>query len=108
MMIKTPDPDETTPEDFLDQAGLGPPAPVMSSPSGKRVKKSLRDGAVEGVEMRPEEVTQTKTRLMKIVSLTRTPDQHIAVIELRVRGGKLYELEIDEATSRAIASVFDP
>lgn len=101
--------DEISPEEFMDdlQPSEAPKEPKMSKAGGRKVKKSLVEGQVGEISLRPETVTQPKTRLVKVLSVTRTPDQKIASFELRVKDGTLYEVEIDEATSRAITSVFD-
>lgn len=103
-------PDDTTPEEFMDDAGLAPKSPgqpVMKTGKTKVVRKKLLKGEVEGAELKPEKVTQETTRLMKVVSITRSPKDRIAEIELRVKDGTLYNLEIDEGTAKAIAAVFD-
>jgi hypothetical protein len=59
-----------------------------------------------GAEVLPDPTTQTKTKLMKIVSITRTPGGRIARVDFNLKAGPI-ELEIDEPTARAIVKVFD-
>lgn len=70
----------------------------------KRAK--LLGGTVKASHRKPETAQATITKLMKVIAIERRPGQKIAQVELRVKAGT-YLIEIDEATARAIASVFD-
>jgi len=98
--------DDTTPEEFMDDAGLAPKAPVMKTGKTKVIRQDLTQAEVGEVTLSHERVTQEVTKLMKVVSITRKPSGRIAKIEMRLKEG-LVDLEIDEATARAIAAVFD-
>jgi hypothetical protein len=69
-------------------------------------KAKLTGGTVVAARRKPETVQATVTKLMKVIAIERRPGQKTAQIELRVKAGT-YLVEIDEATARAIASVFD-
>ncbi len=98
---------DESPEEMMEASGLlTPSTPPLEKSTGRRVKKSLVGGEVGEVELKPETVSQPKSKLMKVVTITRTSEGRIANIELRVKDGTLYDLEIDEATANAIASVF--
>jgi hypothetical protein len=68
--------------------------------------KQLLEGTVTTAHLKPETVTKPVTRVVKTTMVTRNPGERIAIIEMALRKGKV-ELEIDEATARAIAKVFD-
>jgi hypothetical protein len=70
-----------------------------------KTPEQLLEGVVDAVELKPETVTTTVTKFMRIVSITRTPEQRIANIDLMLARGTV-ALEIDEATALAIAKVF--
>jgi hypothetical protein len=74
------------------------------------MEKKLLDGTIEGVKMRPETVKQDVVRLMKVLTVTRKPDNLIANVEMQVRDEKgekkSLTLEIDEATAGALNQVF--
>jgi hypothetical protein len=98
--------DDPTPEEFMDDAALAPKPPTMGNGKAKVIRKKLHEGEVIEAKVEPERVTQETTKLMKVVSITRKPSGRIAQIEMRLKAG-IVDLEIDEATARAIASVFD-
>lgn len=54
----------------------------------------------------PDPTTRSKTKLMKVVSITRTPGGRIARVDFNLKKGPV-ELEIDEPTARAIVKIFD-
>jgi ribosomal protein S4E len=68
---------------------------------------SLTEGKVESAELLPESTDRAVTKIMKVLTITRTPGGRIARIDLVVSGGRNIELEVDEPTARAIAKVFD-
>lgn len=69
-------------------------------------KVALIGGKIVASRRKPETAQATITKLMKVLTVERRPDQKLADIELRVKTGT-YLITIDEATARAIASVFD-
>ena len=70
-------------------------------------KTSLVDATVESSTVTPGTIKKTVTKIMKIVMIETTPETRIANLQLtRITGGPV-ALEIDEATARAIAKVFD-
>ena len=73
----------------------------------KKKRVILTKGVVESAEVEPEEVKQgVITKLMKVITIERRPEQKIAWIELKVEAG-IYNIHIDEATVRAMVAVFD-
>jgi hypothetical protein len=71
--------------------------------AGKEVvSRSVVGGKITEVSLRPEEVTKTKMRKFCF----RQPNQQIAVFSLTNNVGQTFELEIDEATVRAMVAVF--
>jgi redox-sensitive bicupin YhaK (pirin superfamily) len=68
----------------------------------KVTSRSMVGGVIASVEMRPEEVTKTKMRKFCF----RQPNQQIATFYLKNKTGQEFELEIDEATVRAMVQVF--
>jgi hypothetical protein len=81
-------------------------APVMTKASGKRSKKVLAQGVVEKAQVSVDTNLRPSTKLMKIVSITRTATDRIAKIEMRVKDGTLFEIDIDEPTAQALVNVF--
>ena len=67
---------------------------------------TLVDGTVLSADLVPETTTKAITKVMKPVMVTRTPEGRIANIQIVLARG-VVALEIDEATARAIAAVFD-
>jgi hypothetical protein len=106
MMSTTEVETDMTTEEFMAEAGLSNVKPEPKK-NGRAVKKELLEGELGEPVILPETVTQETIKLMKTVSITRRPSGRIAEVELRVKDGTLYNLTIDEATARAIASVFD-
>ncbi len=95
------------PEDYESILGLASSsAPTKLSPPAKKVHRALLDGEVRKSKVIPETVTSNVTKMMKVVSITRTPGGRIANVEMRVRDGSLYALEVDEATVNALVGVF--
>ena len=66
----------------------------------------MHDGKVEEVSIRVLDTTTTTVRLMKVVSITKTPGCRAATIILDTKDSQV-TLNIDEPTARAIAKVFD-
>ncbi len=66
----------------------------------------LQKGQVVRSTLEPEVIQAPVTKLMKVIAIERRPGQQIAQLELRVEAG-VYLIHIDEATARAIASIFD-
>lgn len=66
----------------------------------------ILDGKVVSAVIKPEIITKTVTKMMKVVMITRTPEGRIASVQLSLRGRNI-ALDIDEATARAIAKIFD-
>jgi len=93
-------------EDLEPPKAEEPPKPVKRGAS-KVEEKSLEGGTIENVALKPETVPNERIRLMKVLTITRKPTQRIADFELTNASGQSYEITIDEATARAIASVFD-
>jgi hypothetical protein len=69
------------------------------------VKKELVGGAVESSEVFAERTDRDITKLLRVVSVIRTPKSLIARIALQTKAA-LYALEIDEPTAIAVANVF--
>ena len=67
------------------------------------------EGEIDYAEVERDPTEKTVTKLMKVVSITRTPGGRIARIGFTLKKPKPrdIELEIDEPTARAIAKVFD-
>lgn len=57
-------------------------------------------------EIKPETATKSVTKMMKVVMVTRTPEGRIAHVQLALKAG-IVNIEIDEATARALAKLFD-
>ncbi len=72
----------------------------------KVVKKELLGGAVEDSKVYAERTLKDVVKLLRVVSVTRTPESLIGRIALQTRAA-FYALEIDEVTARAIVKVFD-
>lgn len=66
----------------------------------------LVDGKVVSATLQPETVTRPMARVLRTQVVTREPGGRIALIQLQLPKRKV-ELEIDEATARAIAKAFD-
>jgi hypothetical protein len=66
------------------------------------VTRSVVGSTISDVSLRPEEVTKTKMRKFCF----RQPNQQIAIFSLTNNAGQDFELEIDEATVRAMVAVF--
>lgn len=64
------------------------------------------NGKVVSSTLRPETVGRPITRVVRTVLVTRVPGERIATIQLQLARG-MVELEIDEATARALARLFD-
>jgi hypothetical protein len=69
-------------------------------------KVELLEGTVEKAAVYAERTDREVVRLMKVVSVTRTPQTLISRMSLQTKAG-MYALEIDEPTVRAMARVFD-
>lgn len=99
---------DLSPEQFMEEAGLTmttkPEPSIRKTRGGKR---ELLEGEIGEVEITPETVLHETVRLMKVVSITRRPEGRIAAVELRVKDGTLYNITIDEATAKVLASIFD-
>ena len=72
----------------------------------KPEKREWLGGEVVKAEVKPETLKMETTKMMKVVSITRTPTGRVASLQMRLKAG-LVQIEIDEATARAIAKVFD-
>lgn len=81
-------------------------APEPRRPA-RRATKSLVGGEIEGQTLKPETVQREVVKLMKVLTITRTPTQRIADLHLTNSAGKHFDIEIDEATAKAIAAIFD-
>jgi len=69
-------------------------------------KAQLINGAVEEPEVFAERTQREVTKMMKVVSITRTPQTLMARMFLTTQKDT-FELEIDEPTVRAMIRVFD-
>lgn len=69
-------------------------------------RESFVGAEVVGSTVEPDPTAQTKTKLMKVVSITRTPGGRVARVDFNLKAGPI-ELEIDEPTARAIVKIFD-
>lgn len=69
-------------------------------------KPIVLTGAVIASEVRPETVTRPVTRVVRTQMVTREPGGRVVIVQLQLPKRKV-ELEIDEATARAIAGAFD-
>lgn len=78
----------------------------MSQPKKPLVKKELLEGVVDGAKVYAERTDKDTVKLLRVVSVTRTPKTLIARMALETKAA-LYALEIDEPTVRAMAKVFD-
>jgi hypothetical protein len=67
------------------------------------------DGNIEHANVFLDPATQDKTRLMKVISVTRKAGGRVARIGLNITQPKPrdIEIELDEALARAIVKVFD-
>lgn len=70
------------------------------------MKRVWKKGEVISSEVRPETVQKSVTKFVKVSVVTRTPEGRLATILMRLEAG-VVEIEIDEATARALAKVFD-
>lgn len=66
----------------------------------------LLNGKVESAIVEPEPTKKVVVRLMKVISITRTPEGRVAHIQLSMPKMDV-GIHIDEGTARAIAKVFD-
>lgn len=71
-----------------------------------KVHEHLLDGEVESAGVYAEMTDREIIKIVKLVSITRTPDTLIAQINLNV-GGKVRDIAIDEPTVLALKGVFD-
>lgn len=69
------------------------------------VKKELLNGVVEDAKVYAERTDKDTVKLLRVVSVTRTPNTLIARMALDTKAA-LYALEIDEPTVMAMAKVF--
>ncbi len=69
------------------------------------VKKELLEGAVDSAKVYAERTDKDVVKLLRVVSVTRTPHTLIGRMALQTRAA-LYALEIDEPTVMAMAKVF--
>lgn len=99
--------EDLSPEEFMAEAGLSTTKAVEPKRSRASKKTELLEGEIGEVTLTPETVTQETVRLMKVLTITRRPEGRIAEVELRVKSGTLYNIVIDEATSKALAGIFD-
>jgi hypothetical protein len=67
------------------------------------------DGQIENAEAFLDPIKREKTKLMKVVTVTRTPGGRLARLGFTLTRPKPRDIEliIDEATARAIVKVFD-
>jgi hypothetical protein len=72
----------------------------------KEKQKQLVDGIVEDAEVFAERTQGDVTRIMRVISMTRTARTLIARVTLQTKAA-LYALEVDEPTVRALVKVFD-
>ena len=73
----------------------------------KKHHATLTEGTVVSSSIDPPETMKgVITRIMKIVSIERTPNHKIARIQLKAQGSE-FDIHIDEPTAKAIAAVFD-
>ena len=70
------------------------------------VKKELLGGAVASAKVYAERVDKDTVKLLRTVSVTRTPKTLIARMALETKSA-LYALEIDEPTVNAMKKVFE-
>lgn len=89
-------------EDFLDEIQQEEVKPVV-----RKHTKSLVGGIIEEATLKPETVQKEVIRLMKVLTITRTPTQRIVDFQLTNSAGKQFDVTIDEATARAITALFD-
>lgn len=69
-------------------------------------KVELLNGVVESAGVFKEMTDREIIKVVKLISITRTPDTLIAQINL-LTGGTLRDIAIDEPTVRALVKVFD-
>ncbi len=69
------------------------------------VKKELLNGTVEKAKVYAERTDKDVVKLLRVVSVTRSPKTLIARMALDTKAA-LYALEIDEPTVMAMAKVF--
>lgn len=98
-------PNEDELEEFLENAGIQPA--IESEPKIRPNTKDFQGAKIENIEVKSETVQRSTIRLMKVHTITRTPDQKIAAFDLTNSAGRDFHLTIDEATARAIAAIFD-
>lgn len=91
-------------EDFLDEIQQ---EEAVKPPPVRKQAKNLVGGVIEEVVVKPEAVQKEVIRMMKVLTITRTPTQRIVDFQLTNSAGKLFDITIDEATARAIAALFD-
>jgi hypothetical protein len=70
------------------------------------VKKEMVGGAVGEAQVYAERVQRETFKLLRVVSVTRTPSTLIAQMAVETKAA-LFALEIDEPTVRAMCKVFD-
>jgi hypothetical protein len=78
----------------------------MSTDKPAAVKVELKDGTVANPKVYSERTETTVVKLLRVISILRTPKTLMARMALNTRAG-LYALEIDEPTVRAMVKVFD-
>ena len=69
-------------------------------------KAQLTNGVVEDIEVFAERTQRDVTKMMKVISITRTPQTLMARMSLTTQKD-VFELEVDEPTVRAMIKVFD-
>lgn len=69
-------------------------------------KRELLEGAVSKSKVYAERVDKDTIKLLRVVSVTRTPKTLTARMALETKSA-LFALEIDEPTVRAMVKVFD-
>jgi hypothetical protein len=67
------------------------------------------DGSIEYASVIPDPTDREKTKMVKVISVTRKPGGRVARFGLKLTKPKPreIEIEIDEPTARAIVKVFD-
>jgi hypothetical protein len=71
----------------------------------KKVKAELFEGVVDSAGVYADPTIREITKVMKMISMTRSPKSLIAQINLKSNGA-LLDLAIDEQTAMALAKVF--